>query len=125
MEKKEVNEALKKYYIIAPTVFLGLGIIGGVVAMVLMNEMSYVFFAICTAIGAVTAVALMFPLYLKPKRMWENLCMKCNGNEKTEVTGDAVLGKQTIKNALYEVHLVTHTCRNCGTSYTCHEYQKQ
>lgn len=126
MKKKEVQEAIKKYYMIFG-ISMGGGLLVGVILFLIflnITDMASFFLMFGVMAGIIGVGVATVPYYIKPKRMEANLCIKCSANDKTEVTEDKVVGQETVKGVLYEVHLVTHTCKNCGTSYSCHEYKK-
>ncbi len=118
MKKKEVQEALRRCYVIGG-VALGVGLILTIVFTFIMPLISMIFIMLGVLVFSMLFVTIGF----KAKKMEANACIKCASNEKTEVTKDEIVGQERVKGALYEVHIVTHTCKNCGTSYTCHEYK--
>ena len=119
MEKKEVREALKRCYLIGGSA-VGAGLILTIIFTFVMPMISMIFMALGVAVFAM----LFVTIGLKAKKMEANACIKCATAEKTEITKDEIIGQENVKGLLYEVHLVTHTCKNCGTEYTCHEYKK-
>ena len=119
MEKKEVKEALKRCYLIGGSA-VGVGGILAIVFIFIMPMISMLFMLL----GVIVFAMLYTTIGIKAKKMEANACIKCATSEKTEITKDEQIGQETVKGVLYDVHLVTHTCKNCGTEYTCHEYKK-
>ncbi len=119
MKKKEVQDLLRKFYMIGG-ISLGGGLLLTIVFTFIFPSISFIFLMI----GIFVVMLLFFIFFCKAKKMESNLCIKCASNEKTEVIKDEFLGNEAIKNISYEVHLVTHKCKNCGTSYICHEYKQ-
>lgn len=119
MQKKEVKEALKRCYLIGG-IAMGTGFILTIIFIFIMPMIAMLFIML----GIIVFAMMYSTIGLKAKKMEANACIKCATSEKTEVTKDELFSQETVNGVLYEVHLVTHTCKNCGTEYTCHEYKK-